>query len=385
MPNPKVVNPISGRKITVGGILHKRLCKDINIKIAGCNKEKIIKPKKIITKSKKNIKISDSKSNEDYGTEFEKGLNKIFEKGGIGDISDSRINSKVLNSMVTTYKNNLDNLDNLNNLLGEVQNVIIYSRDFGISDKHVKILEKLKQKIIKSISNFSEEKTEVNQEKKSQPLRGGALISYFGNKSKEARGDITKTKNLHDEMLALLNSPELVKNAGLTSQALEWIASQVEDFNKIIKPKPKTIKIKIKKIEQPKTTVKIKIKKPPVKKGVTFGENQRKQFEISRSEVLSKRKVKKDVKKIKNCDFEKKLVYPCKKKRGIFENHGEVLDYWEGYKKRTTMPFKKQIASRIIKNVKKQQQKQRPQGMNIHFAGNVPTGFMDEWKMLAGF
>ena len=41
MPNPKVVNPISGRKITVGGILHKKLCKDINIKIAGCNKEKI--------------------------------------------------------------------------------------------------------------------------------------------------------------------------------------------------------------------------------------------------------------------------------------------------------------------------------------------------------
>ena len=43
----KVVNPISGRKITVGGILHKRLCKDIKIKIAGCNKEKTVKIKKI--------------------------------------------------------------------------------------------------------------------------------------------------------------------------------------------------------------------------------------------------------------------------------------------------------------------------------------------------
>ena len=46
----KVVNPISGRKIAVGGILHKRLCKDINIKIAGCKSKKKEKPKKSVIK-----------------------------------------------------------------------------------------------------------------------------------------------------------------------------------------------------------------------------------------------------------------------------------------------------------------------------------------------
>ena len=35
----KVVNPLTGRKIKVGGALHKRLCADASIQIAGCSEK----------------------------------------------------------------------------------------------------------------------------------------------------------------------------------------------------------------------------------------------------------------------------------------------------------------------------------------------------------
>ena len=64
----KVINPISGRKITVGGTLHKRLCKNVKIKIAGCPKDTKPKPKTIkikIAKTKpKTVKIKIKKTKE---------------------------------------------------------------------------------------------------------------------------------------------------------------------------------------------------------------------------------------------------------------------------------------------------------------------------------
>ena len=280
-----------------------------------------------------------------------------------------------------------NNPDTKQSMLDCIKHDILAEKKDKFLQDETKALNKKREKYIRKINRF----TRANENIESKDHQFDDLqYSLHLNSTTDSHfldSGETNLKEMKKEYKKLLSGTSRNIDADRLKQY--GVVNTEKNFKpkkeKIIKiKKEKTIKIKIKKIEQPKKTIKIKIKKPPVKKGVTFGENQRKQFEISRSEVLSKRKVKKDVKKIKKCDFEKKLIYPCKKKRGIFENHGEVLDYWEGYKKRTTMPFKKQIASRIIKNVKKQQQKQRPQGMNIQFAGNVPSGFMDEWKMLAG-
>jgi hypothetical protein len=53
----KVVNPLTNRKITVGGALHKKLCKNVKVKIAGCPEDKKKKKKKKKAKTKKTIKI----------------------------------------------------------------------------------------------------------------------------------------------------------------------------------------------------------------------------------------------------------------------------------------------------------------------------------------
>jgi hypothetical protein len=285
-----------------------------------------------------------------------------------------------------------NNPDTKQSMLDCIKHDIMAEKNDNFLQDETKVLNKKREKYIRKINRF----TRANEKIESKDHQFDDLQYMLHlNSTIDSNYLDSGEKNLKEmkrEYKKLLSGTSRNIDADKLKQF--GIINTDKNFKpkkeKIIKPKPKpkTIKIKIVKIKQPKKTVKIKIKQPPVKKTVSFGENERKQFEISRSEVMSKRKVKKDVKKIKNCDFEKKLIYPCKKKRGVFENHGEVLDYWRGYKKRTTIDFKKEKAKRIIKNVKKQQQKQQqkqqPRGMNIHFAGNVPSGFMDEWKMLAG-
>ena len=64
MMSGKVVNPLTNRKIKVGGALHKKLCKDERVNVAGCS-EKTIKIRiKKKPKKEKTIKIKFKKSKE---------------------------------------------------------------------------------------------------------------------------------------------------------------------------------------------------------------------------------------------------------------------------------------------------------------------------------
>ena len=76
----KVKNPISGRRITVGGTLHKRLCKNVKIKIAGCPEDKK-KPKPKIQKikggTKEKIKINEILERFNNRTNDKKYLEKL--------------------------------------------------------------------------------------------------------------------------------------------------------------------------------------------------------------------------------------------------------------------------------------------------------------------
>lgn len=223
---------------------------------------------------------------------------------------------------------------------------------------------KSKIDIEKELERMKEERKELNKVVDKGEKEMFELMEDYKDTAQYVDNVISERKNMVERMESLLkyiNDEENYKS----------LPKKTEDIKRILKERDEILKDKkylneykgFKKVEdwKPEKHLNRIIKKvgykfkediEDEKKGVSFGDEEIKEYELSDEEKEFKKKTKIDLKK---CIWAtpKKLKLPCKLKRSIFNTANEIIDYIRLKQNRAVDEEKKKRYERIIKKIKK--------------------------------